>query len=1243
MNPLDAFLPAPHTVLFLANVALAALLSCAAALLAASACRRRSAPTCYGLLLLGLVLALTSPALVWIAGRAGIGRLQVALRQNRDAGEVRPVVQENQPRSVAVPRQPQVPDTPTVRNSLASEPDREVESQAVPPVEPTPRTAALPWWCPLAQGLALIWAVGTVVSLARLLCGSIRLAAFCRGLRPVGWDSVPTNSKHGPKLRSGRSGQSPNLLSVRHAAAQAAAQVGLFRRPRLFVSAQTATPVTFGLFRPAVALPEGCADGLPSDQLHALLLHEMAHVARHDPWVGLAQRLAAALYWWCPLVHWLNRRLGDVREELCDNYVLGSQGDGASLAEVLVSLAERVVQSSSLPATVGMFEHRPARERSRALEQRVRRLLSTETNPMTHMNRAGLALVLLVGLPMTVMISLSHVRAAGEGAATAESGPAGSPAYRPAANTPAQPKQTPGASAPDSGPAEVIAEIEGLGGGVTRDEGRPDKPVTEVVLHGNRCTDALLERLKVFGDLQMLVLFETRVTDAGLLHLKSLRQLQTVIVSWSPVSNAFLDRLQELPQLRSLRLNATEVGNDGLQRLARLSQLKSLALWRNPVSDSGIAHLAQMPQLEELNLDGTRVSDVGLQTLRGLPRLQRLNLQDTRVTDAGLKELGELTQLRDLGLEHTQVTDAGLKQLSKLTQLTRLNLRGTAVTDAGLEELATLTQLQDLSLSAKGITDVGLGHLAGLTRMVSLDLSGTKIADAGLAHLQRMAQLQTLNLSGTKVTEVGLKHLHGLTTLQKLDLRGTGIRLSDTGLVHLQGLRKLQGLDLRGAAVTDAGLRHLRGLTELQRLDLSDTQITDAALEHLSALTRLKTLNLGNTKVTGSGFVHLGKLKQLQGLTLYRTQVTDDGLSQLRGLTQLQGLSLQETQVTDAGLVHLSGFTQLDGLSLSTTRVTDAGLKHLSGLTRLWELGFDKTEVTGTGLAHLRGLKRLEELYLDGSKTDVAAVREFKRAVPQVRIEPWFLAWGWDDPARAANLRLTPATRKILSALGDDTRLEFIEKPLADVVAFLKDQHAVPIRLDEPRLRVADVASDAPITRNLKGITLHSALRLILAQLGLTYVICDDALVITTAEEGRRLAQQGVIMAEEVNREFEKSRPDKSANLKIASALHDDTQLHFTAAPLTKVVDFLRDQHAVPIEFDERGLAAVGVRPDVPCTLDMKGLTLAAALNKLLGDLGLTYVVEDEVILITPPKKDSPAITPAPPGAGKVSPTPNAK
>ncbi|MDY0170774.1 MAG: hypothetical protein RBS80_29805, partial [Thermoguttaceae bacterium] len=94
-----------------------------------------------------------------------------------------------------------------------------------------------------------------------------------------------------------------------------------------------------------------------------------------------------------------------------------------------------------------------------------------------------------------------------------------------------------------------------------------------------------------------------------------------------------------------------------------------------------------------------------------------------------------------------------------------------------------------------------------------------------------------------------------------------------------------------------------------------------------------------------------------------------------------------------------------------------------------------------------------------------------------------------------------PAERRILEALKAPTQLEFIETPLQDVVDFLKDYHNIEIQIDKKALDDVGLATDMPITKNLRGISLRSALRLTLRELALTYVIEDEVLLITTPEE----------------------------------------------------------------------------------------------------------------------------------------------
>ena len=64
--------------------------------------------------------------------------------------------------------------------------------------------------------------------------------------------------------------------------------------------------------------------------------------------------------------------------------------------------------------------------------------------------------------------------------------------------------------------AKAIAEVIRLGGKVTVDEKSPGKPVIGVSLRHVEVTDAGLECLKEFPQLQLLDLDHTQITDAGL-------------------------------------------------------------------------------------------------------------------------------------------------------------------------------------------------------------------------------------------------------------------------------------------------------------------------------------------------------------------------------------------------------------------------------------------------------------------------------------------------------------------------------------------------------------------------------------------------------------------------------------------------------------------------------------------------------------------------------------------------------
>jgi hypothetical protein len=98
-----------------------------------------------------------------------------------------------------------------------------------------------------------------------------------------------------------------------------------------------------------------------------------------------------------------------------------------------------------------------------------------------------------------------------------------------------------------------------------------------------------------------------------------------------------------------------------------------------------------------------------------------------------------------------------------------------------------------------------------------------------------------------------------------------------------------------------------------------------------------------------------------------------------------------------------------------------------------------------------------------------------------------------------------PSEAKIIAALDDKTELEFVDQPLSDVVEYLRERHEIEIQLDNKALADAGLGSDTPVTRNIKGITLRSALRLMLGEMDLTYVIRNEVLMITSKTEAENM------------------------------------------------------------------------------------------------------------------------------------------
>lgn len=120
------------------------------------------------------------------------------------------------------------------------------------------------------------------------------------------------------------------------------------RDPRICVSSSRRAPLTFGVFRPTVLLPEDLPVG--DAQFQLVLAHELAHIRRKDCLRKLLLTVCLCLYWWNPLV-WLMIWLANRDMELaCDEAVLRALGPDCkkAYALTLLDMAQRNPKSAPL-------------------------------------------------------------------------------------------------------------------------------------------------------------------------------------------------------------------------------------------------------------------------------------------------------------------------------------------------------------------------------------------------------------------------------------------------------------------------------------------------------------------------------------------------------------------------------------------------------------------------------------------------------------------------------------------------------------------------------------------------------------------------------------------------------------------------------------------------------------------------------------------------------------------------------
>jgi beta-lactamase regulating signal transducer with metallopeptidase domain/HEAT repeat protein len=192
-------------------------------------------------------------------------------------------------------------------------------------------------------------------------------------------------------------------------------RLALDEPPRLLRSEDAKMPFACGLFQPTIVLPAEC-DGWSLDRRRAVLLHELAHVRRHDLVGHTMGRLACAVYWFHPLVWTAAKQLRSESERACDDLALSCGARATDYAEHLLDIVTSVRRDSTPSVALAMA-------RRKEFEGRMLAILDPELRHSSPSRRQSAALIGSLALISIVVGAAAPARRAHE----ATPGAVGSP------------------------------------------------------------------------------------------------------------------------------------------------------------------------------------------------------------------------------------------------------------------------------------------------------------------------------------------------------------------------------------------------------------------------------------------------------------------------------------------------------------------------------------------------------------------------------------------------------------------------------------------------------------------------------------------------------------------------------------------------------------------------------------------------------------------------------------------------
>lgn len=148
---------------------------------------------------------------------------------------------------------------------------------------------------------------------------------------------------------------------------QVSEMFSIHRKVRIYLSEKIVCPLTTGFFKPVILIPVAAVNHLTTEQMEAVILHELAHIKRFDYILYILQSLVEKVFFFNVFSAMLGEIIERERENACDDWVLQFRYNSMHYAEALFKLG----RLKALPVLAIPLQGK----KESLLLQRVKRLL----------------------------------------------------------------------------------------------------------------------------------------------------------------------------------------------------------------------------------------------------------------------------------------------------------------------------------------------------------------------------------------------------------------------------------------------------------------------------------------------------------------------------------------------------------------------------------------------------------------------------------------------------------------------------------------------------------------------------------------------------------------------------------------------------------------------------------------------------------------------------------------------------